>query len=273
MKQGSHRLRSRLAAVTGGLAVAATLGITYAGGAGASLSPTVFGTSSVAGYYAAPNANRLANGDHVTGVRTSFFLLQAAKYDNGGADLGVELCQYQALHGVGGVADLYAKWNKGANVWDIYAAHHFTTDCLNGLANSQPATLIDTIPDGHQVFLAITVDRHHVVTYTDSDQTTLTGGATTFGGFTFGFNRAGVGTDANTEFLTTPANVKLVRFTSSAVRLAHGGTAPWKLIGNTGLTSIITVGVDETVDGNVLVFPTRPPTGAAFKLFRGQASN
>jgi len=256
-------------------------GAVLAAGAGASVSPTVTyttaGTNGVAGYYAAPNAFRTANGDHVNGVRAEFVLSDNAEYGSGAAKIGVELCEYKALSGVGGVATVFAEWNpapaaSGGQVFDIYANHIATTDCLNGMANTAGATLIDTVPAGHLLFLAITVSQHHVVTFTDSDETTQTGGASTFGGFTFGFNRAGIGTDADTATLTTPATLPLAVFQATSVRDTAKG---WVTINRKGLTRLVLNEVasstDATPSGDLLV--PAGLTADGFTLNMGQQSS
>lgn len=61
---------------------------------GRAVKPTILGSynsTGWAGYYSVPNDNRLANGDRVTGVRTTFFLRQRA--ETTAANLGVELCR------------------------------------------------------------------------------------------------------------------------------------------------------------------------------------
>ena len=100
-----RKFPSLLAAV----AAAGALALGFAPAAGASVSPTVTytqaGVNGVAGYYSAPNANRTADGDRVTGVKAAFVLSAAQEYNNSNpADLGVELCQYKALSSTGGVA-------------------------------------------------------------------------------------------------------------------------------------------------------------------------
>jgi hypothetical protein len=158
-------------------------------------------------------------------------------------------------------------------VFDIYAGHTDTTNCLDATQTTAGATLIDTIPAGHTVQLSITVSPSHDITYVDSDQTTLTGGVTTFGGFTCNFDRAGVGANGDQSSLTTPANVNLAHFTKSAAR-DQGG---WANLNRSGLTRDVVNAVTDTTTGTsaggVLIYPTVIGTGTndgTFNLFVGQ---
>lgn len=266
----------RLAVATAGLAIAAAplLGLAASSPANASIVGDVTNGNGVAGYYAAPNANRLGNGDHMTGVRSSFYLRQAA--ENNQIDLGVELCRFQNLSSGGGAAAVvFAEWNNVTDVFDIYANHQSSTNCLGFQGGTSGATLIDHIPAGHTVQLSITVSAHHVITFVDSDQTTLTGGRTTFGGFTFGFDRAGVGANGEQGTLTTPANINVARFTKSAARDQAG----WANLNRAGLTRYNVNPVVDTTNGlpsgGVLITPTTIGTGTndgTFNLLMGQLS-
>jgi len=247
-----------------------------AAGAGASVSPTTTYTDAgVAGYYAAPNANRLGNGDKVTGVRSTFNLTPAA--ENVNIDLGVELCRYQSLTTVQAAAVLFAQWNPadfgGNGGFDIYANHNISSGCLDQFGGTGGGTVIDQIPAGHTVQLEITVSQHHIITFTDSDETTQTGGVTTFGGFTFGFDRAGVGANGDTGTLTTPASNLVTNFNQSGVRDGSG----WALLNRKGLTRLVVNKVVDTSSGTsaggVLITPG--PIGANsgnFPLYFGQLS-
>lgn len=234
----------RLAIGAGIAAIAAASTVALAVPAGATISPTTTYTSTgVAGYYAAPNANRLGNGDHVTGVRANFNLTAAS--ENNTIDNGVELCRAQSLiNTTTAAAVLYAQWNSNTNLFDIIAAHSTTTNCLAAQGGTNNSTTIDTIAPGHNVQLEITVSNHHIITFTDSDETNLTGGNTTFGGFTFGFDRAGVGANGDNGTLTGPASNLETSFVSSGVRDGSG----WALINRHNLTRLI---INKVVDNNL----------------------
>src|SRR5262249_57787033 len=120
------------------------------------------------------------------------FLLQPAATT--AVNLGVGLCRPTSITISGAAAVLFARWNPTTQVFDIYANHTTSTNCLNSM-NTIGATKIDSIPAGHTVFLAITQGPLHTVTYTDEDLTTNTGGNTNFGGFTFRFRLAGIGSN------------------------------------------------------------------------------
>lgn len=222
-----------------GLAMAATP-------AGASVSPTtVFNNTGWAGYYSVPNANRLANGDRVTGVRTQFFLRQRA--ETTAVNLGVELCRSSTLFGISESAVLFAKWNPATSVFDIFANHSFTaSNCINSMTTTG-ATRIDSVPAGHTVFLAVTQNQQTgTVFFTDEDLTTLTGGSVTFGGFAFfGFRLAGVGSNGVQASLTEPAVNKLVTFHQTSVRDDPG----WALLNRAGLTRMVITRVVDTSSG------------------------
>lgn len=251
-------------------------GAVAAAPSGASISPTTTYTSTgVAGYYAAPNANRLGNGDKVSGVRSTFGLTAAA--ENVNIDLGVELCRYKSLTTFQAAAVLFAQWNPadfgGNGGFDIYANHNVSSGCLNQFGGTSGGTVIDQVPAGHTVQLEITVSAHHVITFTDSDETTQTGGVTTFGGFTFGFDRAGVGANGDTGTLTTPADNLVTGFTLSSVRDAPG----WALINRKGLTRLVVNKVVDTSNGlssgGVLITPgSIGGNSGNFPLYFGQLS-
>jgi hypothetical protein len=257
---------------------AATLGVSglaLAGNAGATVSPTTtYNNTGVAGYYAAPNANRLGNGDHITGVRTTFFLRAAA--ENVGYQEGVELCQFQNVFSTSTqVVDLFTRWDSSAGVFDVLAAENVTSNCLDGLNNTANATQIDTIPAGHTVQLSITQSASQALTLLDSDQTTLTGGRTTFTGISANFDRAGVGINGDQGQLTTPANIDIARFTKSAARDSSG----WADFNRSGLTRLVVNKVVDTSSGTssggVLIAPTPLGTGTndgTFTDFGGQLS-
>ena len=211
--------------------------------AGAVVSPTtVFNNTGWAGYYSVPNAHRLANGVTVTGVRTQFFLRQRAETTK--VNLGVELCRPTSITIPGAAAVLFARWNPATQVFDIYANHKSSTNCLNSM-NTIGATKIDSIPAGHTVFLAITQGPFHTVTYTDEDLTTSTGGTTNFGGFTAGFRLAGIGSNGVQSALTEPANNRLVVFRQTSVRDDSG----WALLNRAGLTRLVITKVVDTSSG------------------------
>ena len=267
--------RKWLATGSGLAAVGVATAVALAGGAGATVSPTVTPTATgVAGYYAAPNANRLGNGDKITGVRSTFYLRKVA--ENNAIQAGVELCRYQNIFSLNTqVVDEFTVWNGTS--FNVEAADNTTTSCLDGLNNTANATTIDTIPAGHTAQLEITQDTHHLITFVDSDQTTQTGGRTTFGGFTFlGFDRAGVGTNGEQGSLTTPATIDVARFTKSAVRDAPG----WADLNRAGLTRLVVNKVDDTTSGTssggVLEYPSPLGTGGndgSFTVYMGQLSN
>ena len=213
--------------------------------AGASVSPTtVFNNTGWAGYYSVPNANRLANGDRVTGVRTQFFLRQRA--ETTAVNLGVELCRASSVFTFTESAVLFAKWNPATSVFDIFANHIFSTaNCLSSMTTAG-ATRIDSVPAGHIVFLAITQNQNGNVFFTDEDLTTLTGGSSTFGGFSFfGFRLAGVGSNGVQASLTEPAVNKLVTFRQTSVRDDPG----WAFLNRAGLTRMVITKVVDTSSG------------------------
>lgn len=215
--------------------------------AGATVSPTtVYNGTGWAGYYSVPNANRLANGDRVTGVRTQFYLRQRA--ETTAANLGVELCRTNSVFPVTESVVLFAQWDPANSVFGIYANHAFTgtaANCLNSMTTAG-ATRIDSVPAGHTVFLAITQGKRGAVFYTDEDLTNNTGGSVTFGGFSFiGFRLAGVGANGVASQLTEPAVNKLVTFRQTSVRDAPG----WAFLNRAGLTRMVITKVVATRSG------------------------
>jgi hypothetical protein len=220
-----------------GLAVAAVP-------AGAVVSPTtVYNKTGWAGYYSVPNAHQLANGDRVTGVRTQFYLRLRAETTK--VNLGVELCRPSTISTNGETAVLFAKWNAGTGVFDVFARRAFNGNCLSSM-NTNGATKLDSIPAGHTLFLAITQNSHSTVFFTDVDLTTNTGGFSTFGGFSFrGFRLAGVGSNGVQAALTEPAVNKLVAFRKTAVR-DHPG---WAAINRVALTRMVITKVVDTGSG------------------------
>jgi hypothetical protein len=221
-----------------GLAVAATP-------AGATVSPTtVYNSTGWAGYYSVPNANRLANGDRVTGVRTLFYLRQRA--ETTAVNLGVELCRANSVFPITESAVLFARWNTATQVFDIYANHKVSGfSCLDSMTTAG-AVKIDSVPAGHTVFLAITQGHSGSVFFTDEDLTTNTGGSSTFGGFSFlGFRLAGVGSNGVASALSEPAVNKLVTFHQTSVRDDPG----WALLNRAGLTRMVITKVVATSTG------------------------
>jgi hypothetical protein len=212
--------------------------------AGAVVSPTtLFNATGWAGYTSVPNAHRLANGDRVTGVRTQFFLRQRA--ETTAVNLGVELCRPVTLTIGGESAVLFARWNPGTGVFDIFANRAFNTPCIDSMTASG-AVRIDSIPAGHTVFLAITQGPNGTVFFTDEDLTTNTGGSSTFGGFAFfGFRLAGIGSNGVASMLTEPAVNKLVVFRKTSVRDDPG----WATINRAGLTRMVITKVVATRSG------------------------
>ena len=106
--------------------------------AAATVSPTVTPTSCnssfpttppsdcLAGVYLAPNANRTANGDHMTGVKDQFVLTSALQARSGGVAVnapGVAMCQFKSLGVPGFKAVLYAQWNQGEGAFDVFEGH------------------------------------------------------------------------------------------------------------------------------------------------------
>jgi hypothetical protein len=213
--------------------------------AGAVVSPTtVFNNTGWAGYYSVPNANRLANGDRVTGVRTQFFLRQRA--ETTAVNLGVELCRANSLLPFTESAVLFARWSPASQRFNIYANHIVSgANCLSSMTTAG-AVLIDSIPAGHTVFLAITQRPNGTVFFTDEDLTTLTGGSVTFGGFSFiGFRLAGIGSNGVQAQLTEPAVNRLVVFRKTSVRDDPG----WAPINRAGLTRMVITKVVDTSTG------------------------
>lgn len=267
----------RFAVAAAGLAVAAAplLGLATSSPAGATVSPTTtYVNDGVAGYYASPNANRLGNGDTQTGVRSTFKLSSAM--ENSKVQVGVELCRFENVQIPGAAAVVYAQWDSTHNVFDILAGHSAQipgTNCLSTLGGVTNATQIDTVPVNHVAQLSITVSPHHVITFVDSDQTTLTGGRTTFGGFTFGFDRAGAGTNGDTLGLTAPATNLLTTMTLTSARDQAG----WALFNRANLTrEVVNKVVDTTTGtagGEVLIAPSAFAANSGnFNLFDGQSS-
>jgi hypothetical protein len=266
----------RFAVAAAGLAIAAAplLGLASSAPAGATISPTTtYVNDGVAGYYAAPNANRLGNGDTQTGVRSTFKLSSAM--ENSDIQVGVELCRFENVSLPGAAAVVYAQWDSSSNRFDILAGHSTSSNCLAALGglNLTDVTTIDTIPVNHMAQLSITVSPHHVITFVDSDQTSLTGGRTTFGGFTFGFDRAGAGTNGDTVGLTAPANNLLTTMTLTSVRDQPG----WATFNRSGLTrQVVNKVVDTTTGtagGQALIAPSAFAANSGnFNLFDGQSS-
>ena len=211
--------------------------------AGAVVSPTtVFNNTGWAGFYSVPNANRLANGDRVTGVRTRFFLRLRA--ETTAVNLGVELCRPSTLFVLGEAAVLFARWNPGNGSFDIFANRSLNIPCINSM-NTAGAVKIDSIPAGHTVFLAITQNSNGDLFFTDEDLTTNTGGSTTFFGSSIGFRLAGVGSNGVQASLTEPAVNKLVVFRKTSVRDDPG----WALLNRPGLTRMVITRVVDTRSG------------------------
>ena len=258
--------------------------------ANASISPTVTPTSCnsafpttppsdcLAGVYLAPNANRIADGDHMTGVKDQFVLDTQLRARSGGTAVnapGVALCQFKSLGQPGFKAVLYAQWDQagtnsgGIPAFDILEGHGSVAQCLKGFTDV-PTTVIDTIPGGHTVFLAITQNHgtHHIL-FTDADQTTQTGAATSFLGFHAWFNRAGIGDEGTVNLLTTPANNFLFHPFKAQVRDRVG----WVNINRAGLTRLIlnrVIGTtDGTSSGGVLLTPANIGV-SSFDVFQGQ---
>jgi hypothetical protein len=274
------RLLMALAAIVPASAALATvLGMAPAGAS--IIGDPVYTNTGVAGAYMTPNANRLANGDHVSGVRTTFTLTPAMEYGASTGDqpnVGVELCRFTSLSQPGASAVLYAVYNTTEHAFDVWAEHGSNNaggGCLGKLGGlTGTATEIDAaVPVGDQLFLAITVSSHHVITYTDSDETLGLGGHTTFGGFTFGFDRAGVGTNADDSILTTPATNPFGSFTPTSVRDTAKG---WATINQHNLTRMNTVKVIDTTDGTSAGGQLLVPSivgASTLDLAMGQLSN
>ena len=254
--------------------------------AGATISPTVTPTSCnsafptsppsdcLAGVYLAPNANRTADGDHMTGVKDVFVLGSALQARSGGVAVnapGVAMCQFKSLGVPGFKAVLYAQWNQGEGLFDIFMGTGSVSQCLKGFTDVSN-TLIDKIAPGHKLFLAITQGKHHRVYFTDSDETTLTGAAVSFNGFHAWFNRAGIGDEGTVNVLTTPANNLLFTPTQARVRDKVG----WTVINRPTLTRLILNRVDGTSDGTssggVLLTPGAIGV-SSFPVFQGQLSS
>jgi hypothetical protein len=280
-KQGKHAPQKVRRSIGAGAVVLALgaggfLATMATGGSGAVVNPTNVYTSAstgVAGYYAAPNADRAANGDHMTGVRVTIPLATPLEATDPGGQYpaaGVELCQFKSLGATGFKAVLYAQYT-GAGQFGIFAGRTSAGSCLSGLTDVSPATEIDVIPAGDSVFLAITQGPHGTVFLTDEDVTTDTGGSTTFAGFGF-FNRAGIGTNADANNLTAPATVPLADFTKAAVR----DTAGWANINRKRLTRLVltpvTCTTDGTAAGGVLLQPDDLGT-SSFWMFSGNLSS
>src|SRR2546423_1511983 len=101
-------MRIRGIAIAGALALATAAPLALAAGAGATVNPTPLEVQTAAGAYAAPTASHLADGDHMTGVKATFYTLNSARFalsdsslwnfastDGSFAEgpmLGVELC-------------------------------------------------------------------------------------------------------------------------------------------------------------------------------------
>jgi hypothetical protein len=194
----------------------------------------------------------MSNGDRVTGVRTQFYLRQRA--ETTGVNLGVELCRSNSATFPGGAAVLFARWNGTA--FNIYANHTFassssSSNCLNAMGGTIGSPkLLDTIPAGHTVYLAITQGSHGTVWYTDEDLTTGTGGAFNFGGFTFGFRLGAVGSNAQTSILTEPANNTLAVFHKTSVRDGQQQqNNGWASINRVSLTRMVITKVVDTTTG------------------------
>lgn len=260
-------------------ASAAAACILAAAPAFATNSPTVTFTSptgvsaGVAGWYVSPNAQRISNGDRLTGVRSTFYLRKQAEYSPGLVNLGVELCEAQSLgNPTTAAAVLYVKWT--GTVFQVWAAHTSSSNCLAALGGTGAQTLIDTIPAGHTVFLSITQSpTTGLITYTDSDQTTLSGGVHVLGGFdAIRFDRSGVGTNADAAHLTTPATQTLANFTQSATRDTQKG---WADLFQANLTRFVNNEVVCSTNGalsGAILLPASPKVDG-FKLLMGQQSS
>jgi hypothetical protein len=278
-----HRIRTWVA-LAASLATAALTALALAAPAGATISPTITPTSCntafpttppsdcLAGVYLAPNANRTANGDHMTGVKDQFVLTSALQARSGGVAVnapGVALCQFRSLGVPGFKAVLYAQWNQGEGAYDIFEGHAASAQCLKGFTDV-PVTKIDQVAPGHVLFLAITQNHstHHIL-FTDSDETTLTGAATSFFGFHAWFNRAGIGDEGTVNLLTTPANNLLFTPTHARVRDLVG----WTNINRPTLTRLIlnrVIGTtDGTLSGGVLLTPGSIGS-SSFPVLEGQ---
>jgi hypothetical protein len=280
-KQGKHAPKKVQRSIGAGAVIAALaaggfIATMAVGGSGASVNPTNVYTNSgtgVAGYYAAPNADRTANGDHMTGVRVTIPLTSSLESTEDGSypAVGPELCQFKALSATGYKVVLYAQWNSTAKMFNIEAGFTASGSCLSGLIDVGTPTLIDQIPAGDSVFLAITQGRHGTVYLTDEDVTTDTGGSTTVEESGY-FNRAGIGTDADANALTAPATVALADFSKAAVR----DTVGWANINRRKLTRLVltpvTCTTDGTANGGVLLQPDDLGTNS-FWMFSGELSS
>ena len=194
----------------------------------------------VAGLAMRPNVNRLANGDKLNGVRATTFLRQNLTYSPGQVVWSAALCEQQSLATPNtSAAIIFARWT--GTIFNIYAAHGSSANCLaalNGVGVS--ATLIDTVPLGHNWFHAVTQDKFGAIHYTSADLTTDQVATDTFGGFDFvRFTRGFDGTAADTSHLTTPLSDTLAVDRSTAFRDTDTGiwTAPeranlTRLVGN-----------------------------------------
>ncbi|MBO0814989.1 MAG: hypothetical protein J2P30_07545 [Actinobacteria bacterium] len=238
---------------------------------GATISPTTIFTAhtGVAGYVTAPNANQAANGDQVSGVRSTFYLRNSMKFAQlTSPDVGVSLCR--GANHPGAAAVLFTKWDPGAGVFDVIAGHSFSVGCTDPWSGISPSSLhvIDTVPSGHYVFLAITISKQHFVSFTDEDVTTNTVATGTFGGFTFGFTRSMVGTAADWNVLSTPATRTLVRFTKTSIRDDNG----WVLINRAGLTRLVDTKVVASLNNNLAGAKIKPVklVSDGFTLYEGQ---
>lgn len=256
----------RLSVVVAGVFAAVLAVLATALQAGATVNPVHLKSQTASGAYAAPTADHLADGDHVTGVKEQHYLIQSQRFD---ASLGVELCTALSLTTSSQVVVLYTHWNPGTGKFDVIWGTNSGVSCLDAKSTAS-VNVVDSIDPGHQVFLGLTQAPNGHVFYTEEDLTADTGAFHVDLGWFSRFNRAGIGSEATIADLNSPPALKLVRFTNDQVRETSFGpfTSHWINIGNPVSTRIRTRLVDQAnVSGDVFVAPVI--SGTQLKLYRG----
>jgi hypothetical protein len=259
--------------------------LALAAGASATVNPTHLQATTAAGAYAAPTADRVADGEHITGVKATFFTLQAQRFDmsnpalwnsspdNGGSTakgpmLGVELCHAISFTASTDAAVLFVQWNSTSGQFDVFEGMgHASGGCLQAKAGLV-VTQIDTIPAGHQVFLALTQGPLGSIHVTDEDLTADVGANDSLSPPGFFFNRGGIGSEQGISDLNSPPSPKLVRFTNDKVREGGIFNSAWVNIGSGVSTRIRTRIVDQANPAGD-VFVGSVLNGFSLKLFRG----